>query len=141
MIKYNSLGQPLEIYQAESELGGSLNWDTLDAYSYGVKRLDLNYNSQSGNLESVQKSSDFESIYIWGYNDTQPVIKAENITEAALNSAVTSAVSAVPGSYNDLEDLLEGVGDMSLLAQRDTWESFNNSLRAHTNLSSSLVTT
>ena len=139
LIKYNNLGQPLEVFMAQEELGTDPAFDTLNAYSYGVKRLNLSY--ENGNLKTSNKEDDIKTVYIWGYNNSLPVVKAVNTTQSALLTAVNTAVSAVPGSYSTLEDLLSGIQNMSQSTQRDSWSTFNDTLRSDPGLLKAEVTT
>jgi YD repeat-containing protein len=84
-----------------------------------------------GNVLCVSKENDVKNSYIWGYNQTYPIVKAENTTNVALASALTAATS-------DLETLLKNVGDMTSTTQRNTWKTFSSSLRS--SLPGALVT-
>ena len=94
----------------------------------------VNYNAKGNPLE-IFKENDIHTAYIWGYNDTYPVITAENVTFSVLNDAV---VNAAP---NSLVSLLDQIGDMTTVQQKDAWKTFNTNLRAYSGLSNALVTT
>lgn len=90
------------------------------------------------NLQELHKKGDVHSSYIWGYNNTMPVIKAENSNFTTLLSA---SVASLPSGYTSIESLLDAVGEMTLTSQKTLWESFNTSLRDNVSLAKSRITT
>ncbi len=92
LTKYNDYGQPIEIYLAESELGTSHPFNSGDPYSFGVKRMNLEY-SPDFNLISYHAEDDKPTSFVWGYDYTFPLAKVENATfdEVELNLECTIA--------------------------------------------------
>jgi hypothetical protein len=84
-----------------------------------------------GNLLSVSQENDTKASYVWGYNQTLPVIKAENITSAELNTQVGLALNALgyTGGINALDDFLTYLGDLSFSTQKSSFKIFNTELR------------
>jgi hypothetical protein len=104
---------------------------------YDLRYVPLyNYDKYStkGNPTEVFKENDIHTVYLWGYNDTYPVIKAENISFSVLNEAVNAATGS-------LMTLLNQIGDMTTEPQKAAWKSFNTDLRSYAGLSNALVTT
>ncbi len=136
-----------DIYEPKIEL--SLNTDSpiancqqihLDSQNNLVYDLQyapqLNFDSYStkGNPLELYKESDVHTAYIWGYNDTYPVIKAENVSFSVLNDAVNAATGS-------LMNLLNEIGDMTTESQKTAWKTFNTILRTYSGLSNAMVTT
>jgi len=96
----------------------------------------LNYDNYStkGNPLEIFKENDMHTAYIWDYNDTYPVIKAENVSFSVLNNAVNAATGS-------LGNLLYGIGDMTTVPQKEAWKTFNTNLRSYEGLSNAMVTT
>jgi hypothetical protein len=80
------------------------------------------------------KESDIHTACIWGYNDTYPVIKAENVSFSVLNDAMNAATGS-------LVNLLNEIGDMTTELQKTAWKTFNTNLRTYSGLSNAMVTT
>jgi YD repeat-containing protein len=93
---------------------GASSSDTLICY-YGY--------DNKGNVLSMSKENDMRVSYIWGYDQTYPVIKAENIDYATLNTALSSIQSDLQGF------LTNTIGDITSETQKNAWKSFNTSLR------------
>jgi YD repeat-containing protein len=75
------------------------------------------------------------TCYLWSYNQTYPVVKAENIDYSTLESAVTSLQS-------NLQDfLINTIGDLTTSSQKTAWKNFNNNLRNTSSLENALITT
>jgi len=83
------------------------------------------------NITYVQKHNDNPTSYFWGYNNTLPVIKVENIDNSTLSAKVTQAL---PLPYTTLDALLNSI---SSLPNAD-WTTFNANLR---NLTGAHITT
>jgi|GEM_PF-2158091 len=97
-------------------------------------RLNYDKYSTKGNPLEVFKENDVHTAYVWGYNDTYPVIKAENVSFSVLNSAVKAATDS-------LVSLLNQIGDMTTVQQKEAWKTFNTNLRSYEGLSNAMVTT
>lgn len=82
------------------------------------------------------KKNGFNTSYLWGYNQTYPIIKVENIDYTTLNTAVYSV-----GGGN-LEILLMAIGDLKSDNQKNLWKTFDTDLRtALQSTSTAMVTT
>lgn len=64
--------------------------------------------------------------YVWGYNETHPVIECSNITYQQLESLVSNVISSLQGgqSINDLDELLQLVDNGNF----QIWKDFNLAL-------------
>ncbi len=76
-IKYNTVGQPIEIFKAENELGSALNWYINNPYSYGVPYAYLSYNSKH-RLIGQQVADKNTVSTIWGYGESKVLAITEN---------------------------------------------------------------
>ncbi|PJB57938.1 MAG: hypothetical protein CO098_10450, partial [Bacteroidetes bacterium CG_4_9_14_3_um_filter_41_19] len=103
LIKYNELGQPIEIYEAEDEKGTELAFNQNNPYSYAnaVKKKILEYDPSSHNLVSYKNEGDMETVILWGYNYSKPIAKIENATTELVLDVLTN----MNISYEDLQDL------------------------------------
>ncbi len=90
----------------------------------------LTYHSYyaNGNIKEVSKKDGTHVVYIWGYNQTLPVAKIENISFSSIPTTIYNNILST--SNNDVDTATE-----KLL--RDELET----LRNHTNLSGAMVTT
>ncbi len=86
------------------------------------------------NLLQYHKQDDNNISTIWGYDNTYPIIKAENVNDEDLNTAVNS-------STNDITALLNTIMDLITTGQKNAWTSFNTNLRNHILLRNARVTT
>jgi len=95
-----------------------------------------NINSANGNPREFSKENDIHMALIWGYQETKPVVKGENVSYNDLNDAVDQ-------TNPDLEQLLSpsGIGDLTSQTQRDAWKNFNETLRNQSVLQHALITT
>ena len=91
--------------------------------------------STKGNPTELFKENDIHTVYLWGYNDTYPVVKAENTSYSDLNNAVNAATDNLENLLNDT------IGDMTTVAQKSAWTKFNTALISYPGLSNALVTT
>lgn len=80
LLKYNDDGQVTEVHQADTELSTTLAFSNTNPYSYGQRKLSINYNSTTGNIDDFNKEDGPTTAYLWGYNDEYPVAKVENAT-------------------------------------------------------------
>jgi YD repeat-containing protein len=111
------INQPLSL----SDFTGLNEYGELAQNTLYKKYLTSDYGS-FGQLISQQKTDDLPFSYVWGYNYTLPVIKAENLNISNLNSLVGTATV-------NLDDLITNIGDMTTDAQKNQWRSFNTILR------------
>jgi len=93
-------------------------------------------NTANGNPLEFSKENDIHTSLLWGYQDTKPVIKGENVSYNDL-------VTAVNQTNANIEQLLSpnGIGDLTLPAQRNEWKNFNTTLRSHPSLQHAMITT
>jgi len=106
-------------------------------YENPLEPMERFYNiSSTGTPQEFSKEDDIHTAIIWGYQDTKPVIKGENINYPDLLVAVNLTIS-------DFEQLLSpgGIGDLTSPTQRDAWKDFNRTLRSQSLLTNSLITT
>jgi len=103
--------------------------------SFSLSNIDTKYTSlpdytfdlysDKGNMLQYHKEDDISNSFIWGYNNTLPVIKAINLTNTALITLLSSAT-------DNFEVLLTNIGDMTTDVQKNLWKSFNTLLRNNT---------
>jgi YD repeat-containing protein len=55
-------------------------------------RITFHSYHSSGNVKEVSKKDGTHIVYIWGYNDTQPIAKIENATFADIPTSVYNAI-------------------------------------------------
>lgn len=99
LIKYNDIGQPIEIHKAEEEKGNELVFDETNPYSYGELKKMLEYNPTDNNLVSYKNVDDVETTILWGYNYSKPIVKIVN----ASFSQVTAILTGLGESYAGLQ--------------------------------------
>lgn len=92
-----------------------------------------------GNLIEYYKMSDndntfFKTSYTWGYNNTLPVIKAENVDNTTL---ITEIANSLPAGFASLDALLNSI----LTFPNSNWNTFNQNLRSKPSLLQALITT
>lgn len=107
-------------------------------------RVEYHAYDTCGNVLSVSKTDGPKTSYIWSYSHSYPVIKGENVEQTTLQSAVTTAVNSLTGSYQDLDDLMDsliGKMDDGQGNLRQDWKDFNQALRSNTALGKTLITT
>lgn len=85
-------------------------------------------------LVQQHKTNDINTSYKWGYDYNYPVVKAENITSDVLENVINQI-------RPDFLTFLEGLGDLTSAESKGNWKTFNNNLRANSNLSGALITT
>jgi YD repeat-containing protein len=149
---YNSNGSLASTYQVETmnsnqssfkmsnkETEGDFSLsNSSSAFSMDSKyepKLIVNWDNSYLNPIQVTPADNFPASYLWSYNNTYPVVKAENVDYNTLNTAVTSIQS------NLQTFLTTSVGNLTTDAQKSAWRSFNTSLRNNASLSKALITT
>ncbi|WP_323028500.1 RHS repeat domain-containing protein [Gelidibacter japonicus] len=91
-----------------------------------------------GNPLELSRTDGAHIAYLWGYNQSYPVIKLEN-SEADL-SVVAESTSNLPVGYGTLESLLLSIENIANDSQQKLrWKTYNENLRAA--LPNSMVTT
>lgn len=93
----------------------------------------LKYDS-IGNPAEIFKEDGIHVSYLWDYNLTLPVIKAENSSYDDLKAAVNLTNA-------NFSTFLTNVGNMTTQSQKADWKLFNASLRNQLLLKNALVTT
>ena len=78
----------------------------------------INYDTYGNPLE-VSKSDGTHIIYVWGYNDTQPIAKIENASYDDLDTAQQSAIDAVKLASNSDIDTCMGISGCTEANLRD----------------------
>lgn len=92
-----------------------------------------------GNVMEYHEKDNMHIMYVWGYNNSYPVIKAENCSN---NSILTTAVSnSLPDGFSTLDALLDYVYDFSDETKKSTWQSFNSSLRSKNSMNTVMIST
>lgn len=115
LTKYNDFGQPIEIYLAESELGTTHPFNPSDPYSFGTRRMNIEYDSEF-NLTSYYAENDRPTSIVWGYDYSFPVAKIDNASydEVLLNLGCTISQlqnktdAELMTIFNDLRTTLSG---------------------------------
>jgi hypothetical protein len=109
----NNFKLPANIQTAK----GGLNLET---------RLQYNRYDSVGNPEEIQQANGTKICYIWGYNNAYPVAKIENISYAAIPTALITAIQNASNAVNYNESAM-----LTAL----------NNLRINTALAQAMVTT
>ncbi|MDP4240345.1 MAG: hypothetical protein Q8904_12835 [Bacteroidota bacterium] len=89
-------------------------------------------------LVMMTPKDNIHTSYYWGYHNTYPMIKAENVSYSNLNAAVNTALSVV--SKGSIDDLTFAVGDLLTEAQKTLFKNFITSLRNNSLLASGQLT-
>ena len=82
----------------------------------------------------VQHTDGSKAVYLWAYNSTLPVVKAENIDYTTLLAAVVGATGT-----SDLNAFWENYKSPDF--NKTNWASFNSTLRNNSSLSGAFVST
>ena len=139
----NNLVVPSEQYQldlsspstnlTQSSLNGS---GVLVFHPNFAKKLTYDFHDVNGYLLQNHKSDDSNTSYIWSYNGSMPVVKAENVTNTVLSAAVSAA-----GASN-VETFWSGFNNIaSDASQQAAWKNFNTALRNNSTLLNAQVST
>jgi YD repeat-containing protein len=90
--------------------------------SSGLRETRIRYHSYDnyGNILSVSKEGDIKTSYIWGYNQSYPVAKFDNMSYAAITSNTTL--------YNYVNQLQNYI-DLSNTSTRNNLKTLNNNIR------------
>lgn len=99
LLKYNDIGQPIEIIKADTEKGTSLSFNPNNPYSYGTSRNQLSYDASSNKLISFKNKDDIETTILWGYNYTKPIASIVNIS----SSQLLTVLNDLNTSYSDIQ--------------------------------------
>lgn len=74
-----------------------------------------------GNILEYHKVDNIRTSFYWGYSNTLPVIKAENVTYDELKEAVFL-------SNGNFQKLLDDIGELTSENQKNIWSNFNTNL-------------
>lgn len=137
-FKYNNYGQTTDYYNADLDRSGTdITFNMSSPYTATHKET-LTYDG-SLNLILSTPDDNITTSYIWGYSSMYPVIKADNINQSTLQTAVDNAL---PTGYSNLEQLLtSGVANMTTDTQKNLWKTFCSNLVNQSSLSNASVTT
>jgi hypothetical protein len=83
-FNYNDFGLPVNIYKAEVNQGGAINFNSGTPYTF-TPFLDIIYNV-SYNVSQMTPVNNYPITYLWSYDDTYPVMKIENATYSQVSS-------------------------------------------------------
>ncbi len=114
------------------------NGTTKDSNYGSSPEIEFNNYSSKGNILQTTEKNGIVTSYLWGYSDTYPIIKAENVSYSTLTSAANSA--AISAGSTDITDLISDIGYLTSSTQRTKWKNFNTALRNNTNLQNAIVT-
>ncbi|MDD2797226.1 MAG: hypothetical protein PHV20_01395 [Bacteroidales bacterium] len=74
-------------------------------------------------LSQFSDDSGLKTSFIWSYNETQPIIKVQNVDYITLKNTVNSIQSNIQSF------MINSVGNLTTSAQRNNWSTFNQTLR------------
>ena len=89
-----------------------------------------------GNPLEVSKTDGARIIYVWGYNDTQPIAKIENASYDGMSPELLSVIDIAKTASNNDDDHCREVG-----CKEENLRNALENLRSHSDLSGSMVTT
>lgn len=81
----------------------SLNKDITQSSTFPDKKIKYNLYDLYGNVLEIQQDDGIAISYIWGYNQTLPVAKLENIALANIPSALITAIQTVSDAPTSTE--------------------------------------
>ena len=94
-IKYNNIGQPTDIYMAETK-GVVVTFAPTNPYTFTHKATYLY--DVNNNLNQITKDYSSPTTYLWSYNNTLPVAKIENATYSQVSTSLTPSFITTLGS-------------------------------------------
>ena len=93
----------------------------------------------NGNIREVSKADGTHIVYIWGYNQTQPIAKIENATYAQVSSRVANLQTLSNADDDRTVDILNSNGTITKVGKEGDLREALRNLRI--NFKNSLVTT
>ena len=115
------------------------------------KQADMSYETtmnfggydNSGNILSYAKQDDITSAFIYGYFNTMPVVKGENVSQAVLNTKVNEVLIQMgyTNGLGDLDAFLLNLDKLTTPYQKANWKTFNDLLRSKFNLTTATIET
>jgi YD repeat-containing protein len=132
-VYYLRTNQPLSTIGNGETLSSFFPFNTLNiTHPYELENQ-VNYDNKGNLIEINKKGSDIES-YIWGYNQSYPILKAENTSYSVLNAAYTLALStAGVTDFNEITD--PGSND----AQKTKLKNFVQSIQSNNILAKNMI--
>ncbi len=117
--KYNSLVDgffPLteidKYYPGKDDYIDLLHSDNNDLIISSKYHSEVEINYDNNKLVQIKKPGELNITCKWAYNNTLPIIKAENTSYAELSAAISAAPIIIDGaSYGTLDEYLEDVGE------------------------------
>ena len=107
------------------------DFDFIKDESYKLNAIIDQYDV-NGNILQYHKLNGNNTSYIWGYNDTYPIAKAENCTYANLVSAIQSARKQVfTNNYENLDDFLGAVSGLDHEYKLNGWANFISDVQSY----------
>ena len=110
----------------------------LSTYNNTLKTRARFYNIDNTNSNPLEfsKEDGVHTSYFWAYQKTKPVVEAINVSSSDL-------IAAVNFTNSNLDQLLSptGIGDLTTPSQRNSWKTFNSTLRSQPLLKDAMVTT
>lgn len=138
-VKYH--GRLVEEFYSWNDVTKSWVWESHLVYDNNQLKEKVTFPQQSGS------DGDMKTSYIFGYQQTSPVIVCENIDYDLLSTAVASAINSI-GVYSEgLLDLDSLLNDLYIEVNSTDppdwglWDAFNQNLRNQASMSDALITT
>ncbi|MBR8534942.1 RHS repeat protein [Carboxylicivirga sediminis] len=123
---------------------GAVLFDYGEQSFKGLELEDVFIVEQYDDYRNVSQYKDeklgYSTSVIYGYNYTLSVIKADKIDYVTLESVVNNVLQTYFGSQT-LDIFMTGLSDMTLPANKYSWEQFNTHLRNASSLQDALITT
>ncbi|MBN1951789.1 MAG: hypothetical protein JW801_11350 [Bacteroidales bacterium] len=142
---YNTDGLITESYKLKHVPGlvletigsGNETYYPSNSYNYGNYSMDGNYDLKYqvdeydcfGNVLQYQYKNNIKIGFLWGYNNSLPVVKIENIGNIQYNSSLLEYVTTTYTNYSSIDDylfsqqLISSEGGL-IEAAATAWESF-----------------
>ncbi len=132
---YDGNGMLTENHQWEGATPPLQGWDSNILLSEDFKlENEYQYNPATNDLIQFWKKDNNSTSLIWAYNQTYPVVKAENIDHNTLKAAVEDVAGT-----SDLEAFWKNFTDLTYT--NSAWNNFNKDLRKMSSLKDAIITT
>jgi YD repeat-containing protein len=128
VVKQLEITNPISNFQLSTINSSTLEFND----NYKDRQIFDVYQDSDPVLLQQHKIDDFNISYKWGYQNSFPVVKAENISFSELNQVINNL-------QPDFNTFLDGLDDMTTEQNKTDWKSFNTSLRS--SLLNGLLTT
>jgi YD repeat-containing protein len=139
-----NLGLPDVVYNLKSnDTPGSFTPSNMSGYTPSSDyEASIYFDRYSlSNIAQYHKQNDINISYLWGYNNTYPIVKGENIDYATLNSIFESVLTSFYTTVNPpvtKETFLIG---MMTYPNGVNWKGFNSLLRSNATLAEKYIST